>query len=95
MRLLVAEIDSALAELLKSHFQEENFSVHLIAHSDHLNALPEDARFDLVLLDTNFPGLCVEDSLRAFLRRWPDAAIILLIGRDWGRRTHPWTQRRS
>jgi DNA-binding response OmpR family regulator len=78
MRLLVAEFDSVLAEFLKAHFQQENFSVHLIAHSDELVTLPENISFDLVLLDTNFPGLSVGEPPSGFLRRWPEACLILL-----------------
>jgi len=78
MRLLVAELDAALAEFLKTRFQQENFAVQLLSHSDHLFSLPESASFDLVLLDLSLPGLPAEDPIRGFLRRWPDAPMILL-----------------
>ncbi len=78
MRLLVAEADSALAEFLQSRFQQENFSVQLISHSDRLSGFPENVSFDLVLLDVNLPGTSGSDSLRAIQQRWPDAPIILL-----------------
>jgi len=78
MRLLVAEADAALAEFLQSRFQQENFSVQLVAHSDHLSGLPENAPFDLVLLDMNLPGVPGSDPLRGILRRWPDTPVILL-----------------
>lgn len=78
MRLLVAEADSALAEFLQSRFQQENFSVQLVADSNHLSTFPENASFDLVLLDTNLPGQANGDPLRGIPRRWPDTPVILL-----------------
>ena len=78
MRLLVAEADTALAEFLQSRFQQENFSVQLISHSDHLSSLPGEVSFDLILLDMNLPGIPGSDPLRSMLRRWPDAPVILL-----------------
>lgn len=78
MRLLVAEVDAVLAEFLKSRFQQENFSVQLISHGDQLSSLPENAAFDLALLDMDLPALPGEEPLRAMLRRWPETPVILL-----------------
>jgi DNA-binding response OmpR family regulator len=78
MRVLVAEVDAALAEFLKNRFQQEGFSVHLISHSDQLANLPETAAFDLALLDMSLPGLAADNPLRPIQRRWPDAPVILL-----------------
>lgn len=75
MRLLVAESDAALAGFLQSKFQQENFSVRLISHADQLGGLPQDACFDLVLLDTSLPG---GELFRNILRRWPETPVILL-----------------
>lgn len=75
MRLLVAESDAALAGFLQSKFQQENFSVRLISHADQLAGLPQDASFDLVLLDTSLPG---GEPFGSILRRWPDTPVILL-----------------
>ncbi len=78
MRVLVAERDSALADFLKVRFQQENFSVQLLPHSDYLANFPGSASFDLVLLDSNLPAQPGVELLRAFLRRWPDTPVILL-----------------
>lgn len=78
MRLLVAEVDSVLAESLRSRFQQENFSVRLIGHFEQLANVPENAPFDMIVLDTNLPVLAGEDPLRAVHRRWPDTPVILL-----------------
>jgi len=78
MRVLVAESDAALAEFLKTRFQQENFAVQRMARCDEIAHFPENAAFDLVLLDTSLPGLPDEDPLHAFLHRWPDTPVILL-----------------
>jgi DNA-binding response OmpR family regulator len=78
MRLLVAEADSALAEFLQSRFQQENFSVQLVSHSDQLPRLPENVSFDLALMDMSLPGVLGSDPLRSIQRRWPDTPVILL-----------------
>jgi two-component system, OmpR family, copper resistance phosphate regulon response regulator CusR len=78
MRLLVAEADAALCEFLKTRFQQENLSVHLVSHPDQIANFSKNAWFDLVLLDANFPAPPGGDSLRGFLRRWPDTPVILL-----------------
>jgi len=79
MRLLVAEVDTALAEFLKSRFQQENFAVHVLSHSDQFAGLPENPNFDLILLDTSLPGLPAADPMHVPHRRWPDTPLILLI----------------
>jgi two-component system, OmpR family, copper resistance phosphate regulon response regulator CusR len=78
MRVLVAEVDSALAESLKSRLQQENFAVQLISHSEHLASLPVNASFDLILLDVSLPGLASDNPIRGFVQRWPDTPVILL-----------------
>jgi DNA-binding response OmpR family regulator len=74
----MAEVDSVLAEVLKGRLQQDNFSVQLISHSDHLVALPSSASFDLILLDISLPGLVSDDPIRGFVRRWPDTPLILM-----------------
>jgi two-component system, OmpR family, copper resistance phosphate regulon response regulator CusR len=78
MRLLVAEADSALAESLQSHFQQENFSVRVMPDCAQLAALAENASFALALLDTNVSGAPEGDVLAAVLRRWPSLPVILM-----------------
>jgi two-component system, OmpR family, copper resistance phosphate regulon response regulator CusR len=78
MRVLMAEVDSVLADVLKGRLQQENFSVQLISHSDQLAALPGSVPIDLILLDMSLPGLTRDDPLRGILRRWPETPLILL-----------------
>jgi DNA-binding response OmpR family regulator len=78
MRLLVAEADAALAEFLKSRFQEEDFTVNVLPAAQDLTKLAESEMFDLVLLDLNVSPPPGSDSLRLFQRRWPDTPLILV-----------------
>ncbi|HXY00198.1 MAG TPA: response regulator transcription factor [Candidatus Limnocylindrales bacterium] len=78
MRLLVAEADPTLAEFLQSRFQQEGFSVELTSDTKQVSKFPEDASFDVVLLDTSFAGPAGSDALRNMVRRWPDTSVILL-----------------
>lgn len=78
MRLLVAEVDTALGDFLQSRFQQENYSVQRISHLDQLSGFPEDTSFDLILLDSNLPGPSGSEPLRGILRRWPDSPVIIL-----------------
>jgi two-component system, OmpR family, copper resistance phosphate regulon response regulator CusR len=79
MRLLVAEVDSALAEFLKSRFQQESFAVQVLSHCDQFAGLPQNPAFDLILLDASLPGLVAGDPVCVPHRRWPDTPLILLI----------------
>ncbi len=78
MRLLIAEADGSLATLLQDRFQQENFSVHLVASGNALSILAANSAFDLLLLDLNLPGISGLDALANLQRRWPDAPIVLL-----------------
>ena len=78
MRVLVGEVDAALAEFLKNRFERESYSVHVVSHLDQIGSFPESVTFDLVLLDLNLPGLAAENPLQPLQRRWPDTPVILL-----------------
>jgi len=78
MRLLVAELDAALAAAVKLLLEQEHFAVQCISHGDQLAGLPAETVFDMVLLDTTLPASCADGPLRCLLRRWPDTSVILL-----------------
>jgi DNA-binding response OmpR family regulator len=78
MRLLIAEADTSLASLLQERFQQENFSVNLVATGTALSTLLEAPAFDLVVLDFNLRGLTGLGCISVLQRRWPDTSIILL-----------------
>ena len=78
MRLLIAEPDTSLAGLLQGRFQQEGFSVHLVANANALSILATNSLFDLLLLDLGLPGIAGLDCISTLQRRWPDAPILLL-----------------
>src|SRR5271165_3883553 len=78
MRLLLAEADASLAVVLRERFEQENFSVHLVATAAALSSLHDDNAHDLLLLDLSLPGITGLDCLPDLRRRWPDIPIILL-----------------
>ena len=82
MRLLVAEGDPALAEFLQTRFRQENFSVDLVSDFNQVARFSVSSVYDLVLMDTNLPGIPAGDFLRGTLRRWPDTPVILLSADD-------------
>jgi two-component system copper resistance phosphate regulon response regulator CusR len=78
MRLLVAEADASLAELLQTRLQQEHFAVQLASSGDQISKLAEKSMFDLILLDLNLPGVPGTDYLRQLQVRWPEAPVVLL-----------------
>jgi DNA-binding response OmpR family regulator len=78
MRLLVAEADAPLAVLLQDRFQQENFSVHVVANAAALSTANGEPAYDLLLLDLSLPGITGLDALPHLQKRWPDLPIILL-----------------
>jgi DNA-binding response OmpR family regulator len=78
MRLLIAEADASLALQLQNRFQQENFSVHLVANAAAFSSLNGDLMHDLLVLDLDLPGSSGLFGMPGLLKRWPDVAIILL-----------------
>jgi len=79
MRLLVAEADAALADVLLAKLQQESHSVQLISEASQLSGIRESPASDLVVLDTNVGAAGGNDAVfRAVQRRWPATAVIVL-----------------
>ena len=78
MRLLVAEADLSLAELLQSRFQQEHFTVQVASASNQISELSEKSPIDLIILDLNLPGIPGLEFLHTIHRRWPEAPVILV-----------------
>jgi DNA-binding response OmpR family regulator len=78
MRLLLAESDSALAEFLKSRFQEETFTVSVLPAPQDVAKVADSELFDLILVDLDAPASSGSDRLHPFQRRWPDSPLIIL-----------------
>jgi len=78
MRLLLAEPDSALAEFLKSRFQEENFVVSVLPALQEVAKVADSELFDLILVDLDAPASSGSDCLHPFQQRWPHSPLIIL-----------------
>jgi len=78
MRLLLAESDSALAEFLKSRFQEETFTVSVLPAPQDVAKVADSELFDLILVDLDAPASSGSDCLHPLQRRWPDSPLIIL-----------------
>jgi DNA-binding response OmpR family regulator len=78
MRILVAEDDASLAELLHQGLQQEKFSVQIVADGKEAQRLASDGPFDLLLLDLNLPGTSGLDVLRTVRCSKPDLPVLIL-----------------
>jgi len=57
-RVLIVEDDVALADFLRAELESQRFTVELLHDGEEaVNALAEERRFDLLILDLNLPGL--------------------------------------
>jgi DNA-binding response OmpR family regulator len=80
MRILVAEDDPSLAELLRQGLQQEQFSVQIVADGGEAQRLASDGFFDLLLLDLNLPGASGLDVLRTVRSNKPDLPVLIVTG---------------
>lgn len=83
MRILVAEDDSSLRELVTNILEAENHEV--CAVSDGLQALRlltdvADAEFDFLLTDISMPGITGFELARAVVAVRPDLPILYISG---------------
>ncbi|MFI5098152.1 MAG: response regulator transcription factor [Candidatus Acidiferrales bacterium] len=78
MRLLVAEADLSLAELLQSQFQQEHFTVQIASAGHQLSELAEKSPMDLMILDLNLPGIPGLEFIHTIHRQWPEMPVILI-----------------
>ena len=77
-RILLAEDDAALAELLVFHFEREGFEVQQTADGEEALLLAQEQAPDLVLLDWMIEGLSGIEVCRR-LRRLPATANVPII----------------
>lgn len=80
MRILVAENDAPLAELLNQRLRQEQFSVHVVKDGAEAQRRTAGEPYDLVLLDLNLPGVGGLGVLRAIRSRKPDLPILIVNG---------------
>jgi DNA-binding response OmpR family regulator len=80
MRILVAEDDAPLADLLRQRLVQEQFAVQLASDGTEAQHLAANQAFDLVLLDLNLPGTAGLDVLRNIRSRKPDLPVVVVTG---------------
>ena len=80
-RILVVDDDPQIRRVLKVTLSGQGFEVDDAKNGDVALEKLRDARFDLVLLDINMPGMSGLDVCRA-IRSGSEIAIIMLTVRD-------------
>ena len=77
MRILVAEDDAPLAELLRQRLQQERFSVRVVSNGREAERLAAVQPYDLAILDLNLPDGGVQ-TLKDILSKNPDLPVLML-----------------
>jgi DNA-binding response OmpR family regulator len=80
MRILVAEDDAPLGELLLQGLKAEQFSAQLISEGNEAQRLVGEQSFDIVLLDLNGAATAALEALKAIRSRKPDLPVVLING---------------
>jgi DNA-binding response OmpR family regulator len=80
MRILVAEDDAPLANFLLQRLVQERFAVQLASDGAEAQRLAANQPFDLVILDSNLPGMAGLDVLRGIRSRKPDLPVMIVTG---------------
>lgn len=75
---LVVDDDPGMRALLRDWLEREGFRVLEESSGERLLALAQGARFDVVILDKEMPGLGGLDVLPAFRRQRPEVPVILV-----------------
>ena len=75
MRIMVAEKDSALAEFIREQLEIELYRVELARDAAELLAKLEMKRFDLAILDLDYPGVEILSKIRS---AHPDLLVVVL-----------------
>jgi CheY-like chemotaxis protein len=78
MRILVAEDDAPLAELLHERLEQEQFAVQVVSNGAEAQQLASDQAYDLVILDLNLPGSGGLDVLRGIRSKRPDLPVVIV-----------------
>jgi two-component system OmpR family response regulator len=76
MRILVAEDDAPLAEVLHQRLLQEQFAVQMVSTGVEAQRMASDQSYDLVVLDLNSHGSVELDVLRGIRKTKPDLPII-------------------
>ncbi len=80
MRILVAEDDAALAEVLHQRRLQERFAVQIVRSGTEAQHLASNHSYDLVPLDLDSPGSDGLDLVRSIRGQKPDLPIVIITG---------------
>jgi DNA-binding response OmpR family regulator len=78
MRILVAEDDAPLAEVLQQRLEQEHFSVQTVSNGPEAERMASNHPYDLAILDLNLPGAGRLDVLRRIRAKKPDLPVVIL-----------------
>ncbi|MGB3554120.1 MAG: response regulator transcription factor [Jannaschia sp.] len=82
MRMLLIEDNSDLAETIVARLRAEGHAIDVEHDGEAADALLRHARFDVVILDVNLPGLDGFEVLRNMRARGDDTAVLILTARS-------------
>ena len=78
--LLIVEDDSALAQMLALHFEDEGYACHRAARCAETLPLARQVRPDLVLLDQQLPDGSGVDQIAPLLAADPELPVVMMTG---------------
>jgi DNA-binding response OmpR family regulator len=77
-KLLIADDDEVLANLLSSHLREKGYSVDSAYAGNQAIDMVKGTRFDLVILDVKMPDVNGFDVLKFIKGNFPSVKVIML-----------------
>jgi DNA-binding response OmpR family regulator len=82
MKILVAEDEKGMSQVLKRGLEEENHAVSLAMDGPAALRLAESNQFDMILLDVMLPGISGVDVARKLRHNRQETPILMLTARD-------------
>ena len=82
MRVLVAEDDDAIRNVLKAHLGKKGYAVDEAGDGDDASAFLATTLYDLVLIDVMMPGMSGFDVVSRYRKRSGSAPVIFLTALD-------------
>lgn len=80
MRILVAEDDAPLAELLRQRLQQEQFAVHVVSDGREAEQQAADEPYDLAILGLNLSNDTSLKVLQGIRSKKSDLPVLILAG---------------
>jgi DNA-binding response OmpR family regulator len=82
MKILVAEDEKGMSQVLKRGLEEENHAVSLAMDGPAALRLAESNQFDMILLDVMLPGISGVEVARQLRHNRQETPILMLTARD-------------